>query len=687
MKSLLNWSIITVLFFLFNCAVICFSSNIEWYERCGKYFSCGNVTNVGHPFWGGIRPEGCGYPELELKCEDNATAEMEIMGLKYQVLDINQSAQIVRLARDDLVQGICLDQFDSTVLDSKLFEYADGTQNITVLYGCPPPYGAMPASFTCKINGVNETDAYVLEGDVGPSFCNASVLVPVLGTLVDQIGNLGLSQIVKKGFKVEYKVDDGGLCSECEESQGRCGFDVSKNETFCICPDGNVGYPACSKSMIAIAAPAKSSHKTVIIGVLAGGVGLLALLVCASLFIRQRRRRQYLSQAQNKDIGLGPPSSGLSSNNGFLYSREFTTSPSTNLSQSTPSYPSSTSDLDGASFYYGVKIFSNAELEEATDNFSESRELGDGGFGTVYYGKLHDGQLVAVKRLYESNWKRMGQFMNEVEILARLRHKYLVTLYGCTSKRSKELLLVYEYIPNGTVADHLHGKHAKSDTLPWSTRLNIAVQTAEALAFLHKSDVIHRDVKTTNILLDNNFQVKVADFGLSRLFPSDVTHVSTAPQGTPGYVDPEYYKSYRLTEKSDVYSFGVVLAELISSKPAVDVTRHRHDINLATMAADRIRKNALHELVDPALGYDKDYVVQQMVKLVAELAFQCLQEDMDMRPCMEEALKSLRGIQKEMTNSLKQVVVDIQETNDDVGLLKNAPPLSPETEVNYKRVR
>ena len=281
----------------------------------------------------------------------------------------------------------------------------------------------------------------------------------------------------------------------------------------------------------------------------------------------------------------------------------------------------------------------------------------------------------------------MGQFMNEVEILARLRHKYLVTLYGCTSKRSKELLLVYEYIPNGTVADHLHGKHAKSNILPWSTRLNIAVQTAEALAFLHNSDVIHRDVKTTNILLDNDFQVKVADFGLSRLFPNDVTHVSTAPQGTPGYVDPEYYKSYRLTEKSDVYSFGVVLAELISSKPAVDITRHRHDINLATMAVDRIRKNALHELADPALGYDEDYVVQQMVKLVAELAFQCLQEDMDMRPCMEEVLKSLRGIQKQMTSSLKQVVVDIQESDEDIGLLKNAPPISPETEVNYKTVR
>ncbi|KAJ8436621.1 LOW QUALITY PROTEIN: hypothetical protein Cgig2_029867 [Carnegiea gigantea] len=254
MKFLLYWSIITVLFFLFNCAVICFSSNIEWYERRGKHFSCGNVTNVGHAFWGGWVP-GTGA-EIRGRCHHgNRDRGIEIPSF----LDINQSAQIVRLARDDLVQGICLDQFESTVLDSKLFEYAHGTQNIRVLYGRPPPYGAMPASFTCKLNGVNETDAYVLEGDVDLSSCSASVLVPVLGTLVDLIGNLSFSQIVRKGFKVEYKVDDGGLCSECEESQGRCGFDVTKNETFCICPDGNVGYPACSKSMIAIAAPLTSS--------------------------------------------------------------------------------------------------------------------------------------------------------------------------------------------------------------------------------------------------------------------------------------------------------------------------------------------------------------------------------------------------------------------------------------------
>lgn len=157
--------------------------------------------------------------------------------------------------------------------------------------------------------------------------------------------------------------------------------------------------------------------------------------------------------------------------------------------------------------------------------------------------------------------------MNEVEILTRLRHKNLVSLCGCTSQHSRELLLVYEYIPNGTVADHLHGDKAKPGSLPWPVRMSIAIETANALAYLHVSGIIHRDVKTTNILLDSNFCVKVADFGLSRLFPIDATHISTAPQGTPGYVDPEYHQCYQLTEKSDVYSFGVVLIELVSSMP------------------------------------------------------------------------------------------------------------------------
>lgn len=300
-------------------------------------------------------------------------------------------------------------------------------------------------------------------------------------------------------------------------------------------------------------------------------------------------------------------------------------------------------------------------------------------------GVLQDGRVVAVKRLYENNFKRVEQFMNEVEILTRLRHENLVTLFGCTSKRSRELLLVYEYIPNGTVADHLHGKKANSGLLSWQVRLKIAIETADALAYLHASDIIHRDVKTNNILLDNDFRVKVADFGLSRLFPTDATHVSTAPQGTPGYVDPEYYQCYQLTEKSDVYSFGVVLIELISSKQAVDTNRDRHDINLANMAIKKIQNHTLHELVDQSLGFETNSVVRRMATLVAELAFRCLQAEKDMRPSMEEILKTLRGIKNDEPNTQVEVV-DIM-VDGDVGIAKeNPPPTSPDSASTEKWV-
>jgi len=260
-------------------------------------------------------------------------------------------------------------------------------------------------------------------------------------------------------------------------------------------------------------------------------------------------------------------------------------------------------------------------------------------------GKLHDGRSVAVKRLYENNSKRVAQFMNEVEILARLVHPNLVSLYGCSSLHSRELLLAYEYVSNGTVADHLHGKNAKHGKLSWHIRMNIAVEAASALKYLHDSDIIHRDIKTNNILLDTHFRVKVADFGLSLLFPNDHSHVSTAPQGTMGYLDPEYIRFFQVTRKSDVYSFGVVMMELISSLPVVDITRHRDDINLSTMAMNKIQNQALHELVDPTLSYDSDSKVKEMISDVGELAFRCLQSSKDMRPCMDEVYKTLQDIQ------------------------------------------
>lgn len=342
--------------------------------------------------------------------------------------------------------------------------------------------------------------------------------------------------------------------------------------------------------------------------------------------------------------------------------------------------PYSKFDLDdGGGVCFEVPVFSYVELEAATNKFDRDKELGDGGFGTVYHGKLHDGREVAVKRLYQHNYRRVEQFMNEVKILTRLRHKNLVSLYGCTSRRSRELLLVYEFVPNGTVADHLHGEQASSSLLTWPIRMNIAIETASALVYLHASDIIHRDVKTTNILLDNNFAVKVADFGISRLFPNDVSHVSTAPQGTPGYVDPEYYQCYQLTTKSDVYSFGVVLIELISSMPAVDITRHRHEINLSNLAVNKILRQEIDELIDPCLGYQSDKNVRRMIMAVAWLAFLCLQQDKERRPTMEEALESLKRIEsgeesenlQDNSALLKSFDPSPSPEYDEIQLLKN----------------
>ncbi|CAN4124859.1 unnamed protein product [Withania somnifera] len=269
----------------------------------------------------------------------------------------------------------------------------------------------------------------------------------------------------------------------------------------------------------------------------------------------------------------------------------------------------------------------NSTSYNAPNNHIAGYEMYNGLKALAYTTSFPDtleGTIFLLTSLYEHKCKRMEQFVNEIDILTRLRYNNLVTLYGCTSRRSRELLLVYEYVPNGTLADHLHGDRMKDQLLTWPVRMNIAIETAGALAYLHASDVIHCDVKTNNILHDHNCSVKVADFGISRLFSNDVSHISTAPRGTPGYIDPKYHECYQLTSKSNVYNFGVVLVELISAVPAVDMNMHTQEINLSNFAINKIIRCAFNELIDPSLGLESDTKIWVMTTSVAELAFPCL---------------------------------------------------------------
>ncbi|XP_024165489.1 LEAF RUST 10 DISEASE-RESISTANCE LOCUS RECEPTOR-LIKE PROTEIN KINASE-like 1.3 isoform X2 [Rosa chinensis] len=676
---------------------VCADDTVE-YANCSQLITCGSVkSNISYPFWGANRPEYCGKSGFEVTCEANVPV-ITMRNIKFRILDMSNSSTTtttptVKVARQDYWEDICPSTYVSTTLDFSLFAYSSGLLNVSIWYGCNATVTVTGNSYPCNssiaASYLTQTRAINVPIDpVTTGACQYKVLVPVFESASEALDNnaTDIETAIDGGFELDVLDADNGLCTGCLSSGGVCGQDTTvTNEFKCFCQTTSSSTTTCIESSSPSPTSAPSGKNNQIpIGLAVGGAILFGIFVgFYAYFVIQRKKKKRAAEAQSKEIPTPLTSKS-------------TVTPSTNLSQSQsiPSYPSfnskSRSDLGKASTYFGVQVFSYAELEEATENFNPAKELGDGGFGTVYYGKLHDGRVVAVKRLYENNFKRVEQFMNEVEILTRLEHQNLVKLYGCTSRRSRELLLVYEYISNGTVADHLHGKRMESGFLSWPVRLSIAIETADALAFLHRNDVIHRDVKTNNILLDDDFCVKVADFGLSRLFPNDQTHVSTAPQGTPGYVDPEYYQCYQLTDKSDVYSFGVVLIELISSLQAVDTNRHRHDINLANMAINKIQNHLVNELVDPLLGYDKDYSVRIMATAVAELAFRCLQQEKDMRPTMEEVLEGLKAIQNEdlgaqENGEAEAVVLDIGA--DEVGLLRNLPPpLSPDSVVTDKLI-
>ncbi|KAF4353681.1 hypothetical protein F8388_024250 [Cannabis sativa] len=283
-------------------------------------------------------------------------------------------------------------------------------------------------------------------------------------------------------------------------------------------------------------------------------------------------------------------------------------------------------------------------LIKATLNYDQSRVIGQGGYGTVYKGILTCDKIVAIKKSKISNTSQIEQFINEVIVLSQINHRNVVKLIGCCLE-SEVPLLVYEYITNGTLSDHLFDKLGKYSSLSWKMRLNIATETASAIAYFHSSismAIIHRDIKTANILLDENCIAKVSDFGASRLVPVDQTQLTTLVQGTLGYLDPEYFHTSQLTEKSDVYSFGVVLAELLTGQKALSFERPEGGINLALHFISSMKEDRLLQILDKnMIIVDEDI---EAIKVVANLAKWCLRVRGEERPSMKEVASELEGL-------------------------------------------
>ncbi|KAK8334279.1 hypothetical protein V6Z11_A10G264300 [Gossypium hirsutum] len=595
-------------------------------NRCPN---CGS-TAVPYPLSTG---PSCGDQNYKIRC-DAGSLVFDTLNNTYPITSINRFNQRLVIQPASLVPNTCVTtdlRFEGVQLNSSL-PFNITSSNTVLFLNCTDSILRSPLN--CSSNGlcheyVNESSR-AAACEAAPICCTFragggatayAIRARETGcraytSFVNLQSDLPVNRWPEPGMELQWVSPPEPVCgtqADCDRNS-TCGSGPNSNGTRrCFCNSGLFWDPiegVCAKiSTCQNPDGCSDSNRTALIAGLTAGLGTALVAVIIGILLYRRHRRIVEAQERLRK----ERETILNANNGGK----------------------------------AAKVFTGKEIKKATNNFSKDRILGAGGYGEVYKGILDDGTPVAVKCAKLGNTKGTDQVLNEVRILCQVNHRSLVGLLGCCVELDQPIM-VYEFIENGNLLDHLQSPNINDrGLLTWTCRLQIARDTAEGLAYLHFSAVppiYHRDVKSSNILLDVKHNAKVSDFGLSRLAHTDMSHVSTCAQGTLGYLDPEYYRNYQLTDKSDVYSFGVVLLELLTSQKAIDFNRDADDVNLAIYVKRMTDEEKLMDVVDPILKEKASPLEIDTMKALGFLALSCLEERRQNRPSMKEVTEEIEYI-------------------------------------------
>ncbi|KAL2522186.1 Protein kinase superfamily protein [Forsythia ovata] len=588
------------------------------YATCGASFQCAGIQNITYPFWGGSRQGFCGYPGFQLNNCQGDVPILTISSIQYRVLEIDNTTQTIRVAREDLWNSICPRFLNNTILEPNLFTFSPDYPNITLYYGCNgQPITQLPSMFYCNRTQTINSLSFFRIGEALPSFpgtgisCDNNIFVPVNQTAAEYLAlptasTIVLQEALASGFSLQWSANNS-VCENCIQSGGLCG--TNRNSTLFACHCADRTYALTCNDTSSQTGNGSNANPRIRIFIAASAFGACILFVISILCVCFRRN--YIARI------CGPFWRKIAKKSANLEDI---------LEKCGPMAP---------------KRYRYSDIKKMTASFKD--KLGQGGYGIVYKGKLQDGCLVAAKVLNES--KADGEeFVNEVSSISRTSHVNIVTLLGFSFEGSKRAL-IYEFMPNGSLDNYIYEREKKISPLGWEKIHHIAIGIAQGLQYLHNgcnTRILHLDIKPQNILLDQDFSPKISDFGLAKLCLRKESKMSMlGTRGTVGYIAPEVFsRSFGVVScKSDVYSYGMMILEMASGRKNSD------------MESDHSSELYFPHWIYKCLLTDQDIklrctVVDKAAEAIARkmilVGLWCIQTDPAKRPSIDRVLDMLQ---------------------------------------------